>query len=148
MKILPIILFVLFSCGVSFAQEEHNFYNVSVVSVYDGDTITVEIPLLPGLTQVANIRLFGIDTPELKSPSLCEKEMAVKAREYLESILTRKSIYLTGLKYDKFGGRYIAVLLFNINDQKTISALMVDKGYAIRYSGEKKTHQWCVDQQK
>ncbi len=106
-------------------------YRAVVVSVYDGDTIRVDIDL--GLkTWVRNekIRLARIDAPELRSS---EKEAGKAARDFLRTLILNREIILETEK-DKEGkyGRYIGEIwmkdeegeYFNVND------LMVQKGHA------------------
>lgn len=52
-----------------------------VVSMYDGDTCTVVVPV-PGLGhRRVRVRLLGIDTPEMRGGGPGEKERAVSARD-------------------------------------------------------------------
>ena len=60
-------------------------YSAKILDIYDADTITVCI-FLEGFNYVRiNVRLYGIDTPELRGD---EKAEGIKARNYLIKLLT------------------------------------------------------------
>lgn len=127
-------------------------YECKVLDIYDGDTINVAY-YLEGFNYVkSNIRLMGIDTPELKGE---QHDMGIKARNHLIKLLTninidkeytRKEIRelinnsneniinVMFLDFDKYG-RPLATLYkngININD------ILVKNGYAKHYDGGKK----------
>ena len=105
-------------------------YKAKVISVYDGDTITVDIDL--GLSIFANgekIRLNRINAPELKGT---EKKKGIKSRNYLRKLLLGKEIIIETIKdrKEKYG-RYLGEI-FLIEKDKFINVndLMVKKGFA------------------
>ena len=51
-----------------------------VISVYDGDTCKVKAMVWPGFTWKGNIRVEGVDTPELKGKCDQERILAIMAR--------------------------------------------------------------------
>jgi len=79
-----IIIFLL--AGIAFAavKAEKDYGTVAVdeiVSVYDGDTFTVNIKSWPKIVgDHIGIRVNGIDTPELKGSSAKVKAAAEKAK--------------------------------------------------------------------
>jgi len=53
-----------------------------VVSVYDGDTITVDIPGVPAVFgDDIGVRIMGIDTPEMRGGTSETRRLAVQARD-------------------------------------------------------------------
>jgi endonuclease YncB( thermonuclease family) len=53
-----------------------------VVSVYDGDTITVDIPGVPPVFgDDVGVRVLGIDTPEMRGGTHDTRRLAVQARD-------------------------------------------------------------------
>lgn len=73
-----------------------------VIKVYDGDTLTV------GWTHSnrnvrSSLRICGIDTPELRSKSEEETQMALAARSRLEEATMRKVVTLISPGLDKYG---------------------------------------------
>ncbi len=105
-------------------------YKAVVVSVYDGDTIHVDIDLgLYTWRMNEKIRLARINAPELRG---AEKEQGRAARDYLRSRILGKKIFLETLK-DRRGkwGRFLGEIWLrengawvNVNDE------MVEKGFA------------------
>lgn len=110
-------------------------YKAEVTSVYDGDTITVDIDL--GLkTKVVGekLRLHRINAAEVRGE---EREAGLVSRDYLRSRIDGKTIYIQTIK-DKRGkyGRYIAEIWLeedgtwvNINDELVAKGLAVYKEY-------------------
>ena len=63
------------------------YYRADVVSVYDGDTITVDVDL--GFYQWSKgikLRLLGIDAPEMRRPTIYEGRAS---RDYLRELLAK-----------------------------------------------------------
>lgn len=87
-------------------------YRAQVVSVYDGDTITVNIDLGFGVwLYKQKIRLYGINTPEVRGE---EREEGLVSRDALRAMLpTGKDIVLE-TKRDKKGkyGRWLAEVYY------------------------------------
>ena len=93
-------------------------YKAYVEKVYDGDTITCTIDCGFNMSMKnQKIRLYGIDTPELRGE---EKEAGRVARDRLRNKILHKDVIIKTLK-DKKGkyGRYLAIVFLagvNIND--------------------------------
>ncbi len=144
-----------------------NKSRVLVIDVYDGDTITVIIPLVlnvysfnedntNNIVCIKNninennnikfyklkIRMYGIDTPELKPKlNVLNREDVIQkakiARDYLKNLILNKHvdiIFEKCVKNDPFN-RHLASIYF---DGENINEKMVKEGYAIPYFGEKK----------
>ncbi len=83
--------------------KKYNYYNCEtlfqsgyktiarVVDIYDGDTCTVIIYYSSKYIKY-NVRLYGIDTCELKSKKDKNKEFAYKARHRLYNLITNKNL--------------------------------------------------------
>jgi micrococcal nuclease len=102
------------------------YYKANVIKVYDGDTVTVDIDLGMGVwLHKKNIRLFGIDAPEMRGP---EKEEGKKSRDWLREKILGKEIILKTVK-DKTGkyGRIIGEIWF---EHENINDLLVENGLA------------------
>lgn len=110
------------------------YYQAAVQSVYDGDTITVDIDLGLGVwVHGEKVRLLRINAPELKGDS---KALGIKSRERLRSLVDGKQIVIRTHKDDKEKyGRYPAEVwvldpngsYINVND------LLLSEGYAVHY---------------
>ncbi len=81
--------------------------NARVVSVYDGDTITVDAEPWPGLTARTSVRVAGVDTPEIRGKCQREKDLAVRARDFVRATVGTR-VQLTDVRLGKYAGRVIA----------------------------------------
>jgi len=103
-------------------------YKGIVVSVYDGDTITVDIDLGFHMITRQSVRLAEINAPEVTG---AEKESGKKSRDRLRELIPVGSIVL--LETFKDGrekyGRYLASVV-DANGSN-INARMVNEGFAI-----------------
>lgn len=79
-----------------------------VLSITDGDTFRAQINLFPGQTIETNIRLADVNAPELRGQCEEEKQKAKEAKAILVNVLRGKEIYLSDIKHDKYGNRYVA----------------------------------------
>lgn len=118
-------------------MEYHLFtYRACVVSIYDGDTIRVNIDL--GFnTWIMNvpIRLAGLDAPEVRG---LERAEGLLAREWLLAMIPIGSgIFIKTDKdsREKFG-RYLATI--HLPDGADVNQRMINEGFAIPYHGEKR----------
>lgn len=74
-------------------------YNAKVVSVYDGDTIRVDIDLgLKTWIKNESIRLNRINAPEVRGS---EKTKGLKSRDFLRKLILRKTIIIQTIKDQK-----------------------------------------------
>ena len=135
--------------------------NCYVKSVYDGDTITILLPIKQHIYNMINkneiellsddfkdkyielkkikLRLYGIDTPEMRPlKSLSNREEHIKkakdAKQFLENLILDKVIKINFLKNDKYGRPLATLFIEEIN----INELMIEQGYANRYYGKTK----------
>ena len=111
-------------------------YKARVIKVYDGDSITVLIQLGFKATLEQNIRILGIDTPEIRTKNLKEKKFGLKVRDYLKRLIEGKEVFVKTEKPGKFGGRYLAQI--SILGRGNVGKILISKGYARPYHGEKK----------
>jgi len=109
-------------------------YKAKIIKVYDGDTVTAEIDLGFDIKYKTSVRLIGIDTPELRSKYMLEKELAKNARGYLEDLIYEKEVTLITHKDDKYG-RYLCDIYL---DELNINNEMIRIGYARPYDGGKR----------
>ena len=109
-------------------------YNADVISVYDGDTIRIDIDLGFGVwLRNQSIRLLGIDTPEVRGE---EKDAGIVARDRLIELLEQnnnKCVIKThkSVKRGKYGR--ILVEVFTDPDSKSLNKVLIDEGLADRY---------------
>ena len=111
-----------------------------VISVYDGDTFRVNIDSLPPIVgKNIPIRVNGVDTPEIRGKCLYEKNLALKARDFVRNKLANaKEIKLTNLQR----GKYFRVVANVVVDGVSLEQELLDNELAYEYSGGKKLS-WC-----
>lgn len=144
MRICGIVLwvFMLVFMAYNVAAKEYNETLVAtIVKVYDGDTIVVDIKEVPPIFgDNISVRLRGIDTPEMKGKCDQEKELAIKAREIVvQNLPIGSTILLTRIGRDKFFRIDASIVL---GDGKDLSQLLIDNQLAYPYNGETKKS-WC-----
>lgn len=133
--------FTYIVCGLIlalFVLAEAKSEEVFSPSVYDGDTIVTDVKPFQNLAPI-KIRIRGIDTPELRTDCLVEKDKAKAARQLLRNMVSGKSVTYTVSQWDKYGGRVVADVFV---DGKNVADVLIANGLAVRYNGEKKTHNW------
>lgn len=104
-------------------------YRAHVLEVYDGDTITVDIDLgLETWIRGVKVRLFGIDTPEVRGP---ERPDGLISRDWLRERILGKVIIIRTHK-DKRGkyGRWLGTLFSHEAEQLSLNDQMVNLGLA------------------
>ena len=104
-------------------------YRAYVKSVYDGDTITVDIDLGFGvLLQSQKIRLLKINAPEIRGS---ERKMGLISRDALREKISDKWIVIKTTR-DKKGkyGRWLGEIWI---DEVCINDWMISEGFASEY---------------
>ena len=111
-----------------------------VISVYDGDTFRVNIDSLPPIVgKNIAIRLEGVDTPEIKGKCQYEKDLAIKARDFVRNkLFNANEIKLNEIQR----GKYFRVVAKVFIDEVSLEQELLDNGLAYKYSGGKKSS-WC-----
>lgn len=82
------------------------------IDVYDGDTITVIFKLYGSKYYQFKIRLYGIDTPEIRTRDADEKTRGLQARDYVRSKILDTIITLERKGFDKYG-RILGIVWYN-----------------------------------
>jgi len=103
-------------------------YKAKIIDVYDGDTVTAVVDLGFLHFQEMKLRLYGIDTPELRGE---EREQGIIVRDILRNMILDKEVIINSYK-DKQGkyGRYLATILL---DDVNINQWLLDEGHAVAY---------------
>ena len=111
-----------------------------VISVYDGDTFRVNIDSLPPIVgKNIPIRLLGVDTPEIQGKCQYEKDLALKARDFVRIKLDgAREIKLYSLQR----GKYFRVVADVMVDGVSLAQELLENKLAYNYSGGKKLS-WC-----
>ena len=125
----------------SIAKSFGDYKGAVYIRNYDGDTITFNLPgLHPIIGKKINIRVNGIDTPEIRGK--CEKETynAQQAQQMVANILKdAEQITLKNMER----GKYFRIAADVIVDGENLAHTLIEAGMAARYGGRRKTHKWC-----
>lgn len=114
LKILLIVEIFLFSVGGN-----AGVVNGAVISIYDGDTITLQTE-----ATTKKIRLAGIDAPELKQP------YGIASRDALSQDVLNQQVTVDTTKTDRYG-RAVGKVLLNGED---VNLKQVRRGLAWVYT--------------
>lgn len=118
-------------------EDGEMFRDVSVASVYDGDTFKINLNCsLAIYCEKVPVRVRGVDCPEIKGKTEKEKRLAQKAKAFTKDFLERGSVTLTDCGRDKYFRLLCDVT--NGEDKDLAEELIRHKlGYA--YNGGKKS---------
>ena len=131
------------------------------VDVYDGDSIKIVMPFIIDNNITNNLfkwncRINGIDTPELRTKNIKEKQYAQLIRNALREKILNKMVYIKCYKFDKYGRLLIDIFIDedynyeNINKDNcsekllNIANWLINNNYAKKYNGGKKS-KWVLE---
>ena len=125
------------------ATKSENIFILSpdqVVSVYDGDTFKIDLPNMhPLFGDALSIRLFGVDTPEMRGTSDEVKVLAVQAQQLTEKALKGASkIELRNPQR----GKYFRIISEVWIDGEKLADMLKAKGLAKDYDGAGARPEW------
>lgn len=118
-------------------------YAADVVSVYDGDTITVDIQLGFGITlNKQKVRLADVDTPELRG---ADKVRGKEVRDWVRAQILNKRIIIVTSKDEKGKyGRWLGEVFFTdsavitastaVESLRNLNTELVERGMAVRWT--------------
>mgnify|MGYP001601581582 CR=1 FL=1 len=111
-----------------------------IVSVYDGDTFKIDLPSMHALFGDAlSIRLFGVDTPEMRGTTEEVKALAIRAQQVTEKALQGASkIELRNPQR----GKYFRIISEVWIDGESLADMLKASGLAKDYDGEGARPQW------
>ena len=106
-------------------------YNVIIISVYDGDTVTADVDLGFGVwLRKQKFRLIGINTPEIRTRDLNEKKRGYAARDRLRELVLDKRVIVKSHGKGKYGRWLVDI----IDDSgKSINQMLITEGHAKPY---------------
>ncbi len=110
-------------------------YKAIITKIYDGDTITVDIDLGFGVwLKKQKIRLYGIDTPEIRG---IEREEGLKSKAYLKTLIKVGDEIQIQTYKDKKGkyGRWLGIIIIydENNNMINVNENLIINGYAKKY---------------
>lgn len=110
-------------------------YNATVTRVIDGDTVEAMVDLGFCTHVNLNFRLFGIDTPEMHSTNLVEREKAQAAKNRLIDLIEGKDVVVRTHKADKYGRWLAEIKVVGSTDIGTVNTQLIAEGLAKQYFG-------------
>lgn len=115
-------------------------FNGEVIKVLDGDTLSVRVHVWIGQQLVTDVRIKGIDTPELRGHCPAERAKAIAARDHVIALLKNGRVILRDIRLEKYAGRVLATV--TATDGTIIGDDLIARGLARAYGGEKRQG-WC-----
>lgn len=106
-------------------------YRAKVTNVVDGDTVDVMVDLGFKIWVKKRVRLYGINTPEVRGD---EKVEGFKSKERVKTLIDGKDIYLVSMTdKDKYGRCIAKILLFE--DERDLTTILISEGLGVQYYG-------------
>jgi len=118
----------------------HGPVEAIVVKVLDGDTFLADAAVWPGQTVRVNIRIRGIDAPEMKARCDAERIAAVRARDKLAELLAGEPVAISNIAGAKYYGRVLADVF--TSDGLEIALVLIDQHLVRPYAGGRRAG-WC-----
>lgn len=111
-----------------------------VERIIDGDSIAVTARIWLGQTVETQVRVAGVDTPELRGACEAERQKAQAARALVEErLMPNRMVELREVAYDKYGRRVVAQVWVGGQD---LGQILIQRGLAFPYDGGTK-RSWC-----
>lgn len=104
-------------------------YNAELLNVVDGDTVDLKVDLGFDIFTQMRFRLFGVDTPEIRTKDLEEKEWGLRAKEFVVQTFAEngnKCIVNTQKDAKEKYGRYLATIVFR---DKSLNDMLVENKF-------------------
>ena len=135
---------IWFCCLLFWSSSLSSYYkdydNVALLSIYDGDTIKVDLPCKETLfCKNVSVRVRGIDTPELRGDCAYEQTLAIQAKDFTSTFLHHKLITLK----DCVRGKYFRIVCDVYANDELLAQKLLEKQLAKPYYGYKK-EAWCT----
>jgi len=114
---------------------EGNFVQGKIVDVYDGDTVKIVLNLSINSNYFRwNCRLSGINTPEIRTKNVKEKEFGLLVRDKLKERIENKILLIKCGEFDKYG-RLLVEIYENNGQLFSINNWLIENNYAKPYDG-------------
>jgi endonuclease YncB( thermonuclease family) len=104
-------------------------------NVHDTDSISILFKYKDEILK-HNIRIDGVDAPELNSSIIYEKELCIKGTNYLKNLILNKIIKVKIKKTDKYGRLLADIYTLDLYPNNIcINNNLIDEGYCRKYTG-------------
>ena len=143
--IAAIVLFApLVAASASASAGENDVFTgpvrAKVLKVLDGDTFSADALVWPGHTVRVNVRIRGVDAPEMKSRCAAERLAALEARDELSGLIGSAGVSISNIGGAKYYGRVLADVA--TEDGTAIAQTLIERALARPYGGGKRQG-WC-----
>ena len=109
-------------------------YKAVVKSVYDGDTVTADIDLgFYMIQKKVKIRLYGINTPELRGGTDETRKAGYHARDFLRQRVLNQEVVLFCKGKGKYGRWLCEIFVKDGEELVSMNEALITKGLAERY---------------
>jgi len=109
--------------------KQYDAKTFTVVNIVDGDTIDIDIP--DGKYAHTRIRLWGVDTPETKSPKVAPMYFGKEASEFTTKTCTGKKVTIYLDRENRTRGYYGRLLAYvRLPDGKFLNEMLLSEGFA------------------
>jgi micrococcal nuclease len=106
-------------------------YNALVKRIVDGDTVVLDIDLGFTVHWKSSCRLWGVNTPELKSKDEAVRLEAVRAKQYLvDTLAVDSKVIINSKELDKYGRPLVEIFVNDIN----INSEIISRGLGVKIS--------------
>ena len=140
--VLPLVLLCVGKAQAAARDEIPGPVEAEILRVIDGDTLLVEARPWPQQKVEVYVRIRGIDTSELRSSCVSERQAAEAARQSLELMAASSSIIqLSRISGDKYFGRVVADVTLAGGEHPAEHLLLA--GLAVSYDGGRKPKRDC-----
>ena len=134
--LMGIFLAIMYSYSEAASKTYGTIVVSKVVSVYDGDTFKVNIDGWPDIIgKNISIRIYGIDTPEIRGTKGEVKQLALKAKALsAKRLFEAETVTLRNIRR----GKYFRITAEVYVDRVHLGTLLIRNGLAKEYYGGKR----------
>ena len=119
---------------------EQDLQNVSIVSVYDGDTFKINLNCsLAVYCEKVPVRVLGVDCPEIKGKTEKEKKLAQQAKTFTKNFLEKGPISLTNCSRDKY---FRLLCQINNGQGQNLADELIKRNLGYAYYGGTKSNRY------
>ncbi len=141
--VLPLALLIVLPGMCTPTHAEKPFrgpVQAKVVEILDGDTFVAEATVWPGHTVRVNVRIRGIDAPEMKARCPAERRAAEEARRALAALLRDGMAVVSNIAGAKYYGRVLADVA--TADGREVAPFLLGERLVRPYGGGRRAP-WC-----
>ena len=114
-------------------------YRIKINRVVDGDTVDARIDLGFKVHINVRIRVYGINTPEVRTKDLDEKRRGKAASARMKEILAHAdSVSVKSLGVDKFGRCLGILMVEGAGTKYKVAEQLIKEGHGVEYFGGKR----------